>query len=244
MHSFKDRMASAVDDPGKQGWLVSILELGAWFGVLVTGELSVTNHSSPTGSWPPQAYFADRFSRRYTIVLGVSFSHPYAPEYSIMHWQLLACFVLESLFRPPLRDRRLSMEVNNRLSMFPHCWPDSQVDLSRVWVLVHSAWLFHSTMPRLLLPRCEEVSLLFNRLLSHSASWYLSGSIMVSHLVYEAQGTNITVHWKGANFIGGSGAGQHEAAWRLPLALQLVPAVILGVGILFMPFSPRWVLRI
>lgn len=50
MHSFKDRMASAVDDPGKQGWLVSILELGAWFGVLVTGELSVTNHSSPTGS--------------------------------------------------------------------------------------------------------------------------------------------------------------------------------------------------
>jgi len=35
-------MASAVNDPGKQGWLVSILELGAWFGVLVTGELSIT----------------------------------------------------------------------------------------------------------------------------------------------------------------------------------------------------------
>lgn len=45
----------------------------------------------------------------------------------------------------------------------------------------------------------------------------------------------------GTNFIGGSSISQKEAAWRLPLALQLVPAVILGVGILFMPFSPRYV---
>lgn len=30
-------MASAVNDADKQGWLVSILELGAWFGVLLTG---------------------------------------------------------------------------------------------------------------------------------------------------------------------------------------------------------------
>ena len=43
----------------------------------------------------------------------------------------------------------------------------------------------------------------------------------------------------GTNFIGGTGSTQSEAAWRIPLALQLVPAVILGIGILFMPFSPR-----
>lgn len=43
----------------------------------------------------------------------------------------------------------------------------------------------------------------------------------------------------GTNYIGGTGDTQKEAAWRLPLALQLIPAVILGVGILFMPFSPR-----
>lgn len=53
------------------------------------------------------------------------------------------------------------------------------------------------------------------------------------------------IHWFhsctiGTNYIGGTGAGQREAAWRIPLALQLVPAVILGVGILFMPFSPRY----
>ena len=47
----------------------------------------------------------------------------------------------------------------------------------------------------------------------------------------------------GTNFIGGAGATQHEAAWRIPLALQLVPAIILGAGILFMPFSPRWLVN-
>lgn len=47
----------------------------------------------------------------------------------------------------------------------------------------------------------------------------------------------------GTNFIGGSGPTQHEAAWRIPLALQLVPAFILGAGILFMPFSPRWLVN-
>lgn len=47
----------------------------------------------------------------------------------------------------------------------------------------------------------------------------------------------------GTNFIGGSGSTQHEAAWRIPLALQLVPAFILGAGILFMPFSPRWLVN-
>ena len=43
----------------------------------------------------------------------------------------------------------------------------------------------------------------------------------------------------GTNYIGGTGEGQTQAAWRIPIALQLVPAIILGIGILFMPFSPR-----
>lgn len=44
----------------------------------------------------------------------------------------------------------------------------------------------------------------------------------------------------GTQFIGGTGAGQHDAAWLVPLCLQLAPAVLLGAGMLFMPFSPRW----
>jgi MFS family permease len=31
-----------------------------------------------------------------------------------------------------------------------------------------------------------------------------------------------------------------EWSWRLPFLLQMLPGVILGVGIVFLPFSPRW----
>ncbi|KAL1957576.1 hypothetical protein VTO42DRAFT_5687 [Malbranchea cinnamomea] len=36
--------------------------------------------------------------------------------------------------------------------------------------------------------------------------------------------------------------GQSDASWRLPLALQILPALILGFGILVFPDSPRWLL--
>ncbi|CZT08041.1 probable transporter (major facilitator superfamily) [Rhynchosporium agropyri] len=36
--------------------------------------------------------------------------------------------------------------------------------------------------------------------------------------------------------------GQSDASWRIPLALQIIPALILGFGMVFYPDSPRWLL--
>ena len=36
--------------------------------------------------------------------------------------------------------------------------------------------------------------------------------------------------------------GQSEASWRFPFALQILPALILGVGMIFYPESPRYFL--
>ncbi|KAK0736021.1 general substrate transporter [Apiosordaria backusii] len=48
----------------------------------------------------------------------------------------------------------------------------------------------------------------------------------------------------GTNFIGGTTAEtQSDAAWLTPICLQLAPAVILFVGMIFMPFSPRWLVH-
>lgn len=36
--------------------------------------------------------------------------------------------------------------------------------------------------------------------------------------------------------------GQSSASWRIPLALQILPALILGIGMIFYPDTPRWLL--
>jgi MFS family permease len=53
MNNFDKAMGSAVTNASKKGYLVSVLELGAWAGVLATG------------------YLADKLSRKYTIFTGM-----------------------------------------------------------------------------------------------------------------------------------------------------------------------------
>ena len=48
----------------------------------------------------------------------------------------------------------------------------------------------------------------------------------------------------GSNYIGGTGAGQSNLAWRLPSIIQGIPAACLAIGIWFMPFSPRWLVKV
>ncbi|KAJ3510875.1 hypothetical protein NMY22_g15835 [Coprinellus aureogranulatus] len=46
----------------------------------------------------------------------------------------------------------------------------------------------------------------------------------------------------GCNYIGGTQDGQTEAAWRIPMALQLIPIIALAIGVMFIPESPRWLI--
>ncbi|KAI6121826.1 D-xylose-proton symporter [Pisolithus sp. B1] len=38
----------------------------------------------------------------------------------------------------------------------------------------------------------------------------------------------------------GGCTGQKQASWRVPIGIQLFPALLLGLGMAFMPYSPRW----
>lgn len=47
----------------------------------------------------------------------------------------------------------------------------------------------------------------------------------------------------GSNYIGGTGDGQSDLAWKLPSIIQGIPAVLLAIGIWWLPFSPRWLVK-
>ncbi|KAF7327805.1 General substrate transporter [Mycena kentingensis (nom. inval.)] len=190
MHSFDSRMGDAVSDPGKKGWLVAILELGAWLGVLLTG------------------YFADKISRKYTIVLGRSF---YATTKDANKQTIIAVVV----FCVGVIAQTTAKEAN---SIFGGRF----VTGLGVGSLSMAVPLYNSEIS----PPEVRGSLVALQQLA------ITFGIMVSFWIDY-----------GTNFIGGSGDTQKEAAWRIPLALQIVPALILGFGILFMPFSPRWLVN-
>ncbi|KAH0828051.1 putative transporter [Lanmaoa asiatica] len=37
--------------------------------------------------------------------------------------------------------------------------------------------------------------------------------------------------------------GQTQASWRIPIGFQMFPALCLGIGMAFMPYSPRWLME-
>ncbi|KAI0322572.1 general substrate transporter [Amylostereum chailletii] len=173
MSNFGQNMGDAVTNSDKRGWLVSILELGAWFGVLVTG------------------FFADRLSRKYTILLAVIiFCIGVIVQTAAFH----PSSIYGGRFVTGLGVGSLSMAV-----------PLYNAELAPPEV-------------RGSLVALQQLAITFG--------------IMISFWIDY-----------GTNFIGGTGASQSEAAWRIPLALQLVPAIVLGAGVLFMPFSPRWLVN-
>ncbi|KAA1467441.1 general substrate transporter [Dentipellis sp. KUC8613] len=166
MYNFDQRMASAVDDTGTKGWLVSILELGAWLGVLLTGPL------------------CDLLSRKYTILSAVGVF-------------CIGVIVQTTAFHPSsiYGGRFITGMGVGSLSMA---------------VPLYNAELAPPEV-RGSLVALQQLAITFG--------------IMISFWIDY-----------GTNYIGGTGATQSEAAWRLPIALQLVPALILASGVLFMPW--------
>ncbi|KAH8100815.1 general substrate transporter [Cristinia sonorae] len=173
MRNFVDTMGKPATDPDLKGWLVAILELGAWFGVLCTG------------------YLADKLSRKYTIVLAVAV---FCVGVIVQTAAKEASSIYGGRFVTGLGVGSLSMAV-----------PLYNAELAPPEV-------------RGSLVALQQLAITFG--------------IMISFWIDY-----------GTNYIGGTGESQHQAAWRIPLALQLIPALILGGGILFMPFSPRWLVN-
>ena len=98
-------------------------------------------------------------------------------------------------------------------------------------------------MPNALHLRSEARLSRCNNSPSRPASWSVSGltSESISFNLHSLDQTN--ANSSGTNYIGGTGKSQSEAAWLVPICLQLAPALILLIGMLFMPYSPRWLVH-
>ena len=90
----------------------------------------------------------------------------------------------------------------------------------------------------------EDLLLLYSNLPLSLESWLVTGSTSkypcLSFLCKVYFWRLSYISRSGTNYIGGTGSTQSDAAWLVPISLQLLPALILLAGMAFMPFSPRW----
>jgi MFS family permease len=175
-------MGDYIEDPAtlkwnssKQGWLVSILELGAWLGTMYSG------------------FLAEILSRKYAILVNV------------------AIFILGVVIQTT------SVSAGHNAILAGRFITGMGVGSLSMIVPMYNAEIAPPEV-RGALVGLQQLSITLG--------------IMISFWIDY-----------GTNFIGGTGTSQKEAAWLLPLCLQLVPAVLLGVGMIFMPFSPRWLVH-
>jgi sugar porter (SP) family MFS transporter len=180
MNAFKHHMGDYIKDQetlewveSKQGWLVAILELGAWFGTMYSG------------------FLAEILSRKYAILVNVAIF--------IVGVIVQATAITGNGHNAILGGRFVTGMGVGSLSMI---------------VPMYNAEIAPPEV-RGALVGLQQLSITLG--------------IMVSFWIDY-----------GTNYIGGTGKTQSDAAWLIPLCLQLVPAVLLGVGMVFMPFSPRW----
>jgi sugar porter (SP) family MFS transporter len=159
----------------KQGWLVSILELGAWLGTMYSG------------------FLAEILSRKYAILVNV------------------AIFIIGVVIQTT------SISAGHNAILAGRFITGMGVGSLSMIVPMYNAEIAPPEV-RGALVGLQQLSITLG--------------IMISFWIDY-----------GTNFIGGTGITQKESAWLLPLCLQLVPAVLLGAGMLFMPFSPRWLVH-
>ncbi|KAI9051852.1 hypothetical protein LZ554_004113 [Drepanopeziza brunnea f. sp. 'monogermtubi'] len=175
MPAFERYMGSYVTNESKKGWLTAILELGAWFGALVSG------------------FLAEALSRKYAIMVATVV---------FIIGVVIQATAQETGPEGILAGRFITGMGVGSLSMIVPMY-NAEVAPPEV---------------RGSLVGLQQLAITFGIMLSFWIDY-------------------------GTHYIGGTGDGQKASAWLIPICLQLIPAAILLVGILWMPFSPRWLVH-
>ncbi|KAF8855486.1 sugar transporter [Acephala macrosclerotiorum] len=182
-----------------QGWLVSALELGAWFGALFCG------------------WLADKISRKYSMLVAVIiftigtglqtgaqnpamlFAGRVVGGIGIGMFSMVVPLYQAEIAPPELRGSLVSLQ-----------------QLSITIGTCISFWLDYGM---------------------HFVGGSDCNPAGVANGGMLADGT---FNYTAAH--GHTCLGEKTISWRLPLALQLIPAWILFFGMFFLPFSPRWLM--
>jgi MFS family permease len=216
MESFGARYPRVFSDSSFKGWFVSTLLLAAWLGSLINGPI------------------ADRVGRKLSInVAVVVFTIGSVIQCAAMNVPMLfagraiaGVAVGQLTMVVPLYISEVSIpDIRGGLVVLQQCKLSSYRDMTFAHFILVSVTL----------------GILFSYWIDYGTN-YIGGTRCAPDIPYSGGTISKPTFDPYHDVPFGGCTGQSEASWRLPLALQILPAVILGVGMLFFPDSPRWLL--
>jgi sugar porter (SP) family MFS transporter len=176
MPSFGKQTDGYIDNPTQKGWLTAILELGAWFGAVMSG------------------FVAEVCSRKYGILIATGV---------FVIGVIIQITAIAGGHNEILAGRFITGIGVGTLSCIVPMYNSECAPPEVRGALVAG----------------QQLAITFG--------------IMISFWINY-----------GTNYIGGTTLEtQSNAAWLVPICLQLAPAFVLFIGMLWMPFSPRWLVH-
>ncbi|KAK9452502.1 general substrate transporter [Dipodascopsis uninucleata] len=193
--NFGARFPAVYSDSVLKGWVVSVLQLGAWLGALINGPL------------------ANMISRKYSLTVAAFL---FAFGSALCAGAQDVAYLFAGRIIAGVAVGQISHVVPLYLAeISPSEFRGALVSVQQIGIcggIMVSYWLCYGTS-------------------------FIGGQACAKGAVVDSDTWNpyTDVPVGGCN-------GQKSLAWRLPLALQAVPAVILLIGTPFLPFSPRWLM--
>ncbi|GAT28198.1 MFS sugar transporter [Aspergillus luchuensis] len=222
MQSFGARFPRVYMDSSFKGWFVSTLLISAWFGSLINGPI------------------VDRLGRKLSINLAVVvFVIGSAIQCGAVNIPMLFAGL------HPFPD--ISNTFPQTTAHTPTGRAIAGVAVGQLTMVV-PLYISEVSIPEIRggLVVLQQLSVTIGILISYWIDYgtnYIGGTRCAPNIPYTG-GTASSPSFDPYTDIPQDGicTGQSEASWRLPLAIQIIPALTLGLGMLFFPDSPRWLL--
>ncbi|OBT71322.1 hypothetical protein VF21_09129 [Pseudogymnoascus sp. 05NY08] len=196
--NFGSKFPNVYSDPVLKGWVVSVLQLGAWLGALINGPL------------------ANAISRKYSLAVAAFL---FTLGSAICAGAQNVAYLFAGRIIAGIAVGQISHVVPLYMAeISPSEFRGALVSLQQLGItagIMVSYWLCYGTS-------------------------FAGGQACDANETAPFGGSRT---WNPYTDVPEGGCtGQTELAWRLPLALQVAPALVLLLGAPLLPFSPRWLM--
>jgi MFS family permease len=217
MESFGARYPRVFSESGFKGWFVSTLLLAAWAGSLINGPITDRIGRKMSINLAVVIFVVGSVIQCAAMNISMLFAGRAIAGLAVGQLTMVVPLYISEVSIPEIRGGLVVLQQRKLFPILGYSSPTNLFLVSVTLGILFSYWIDYGTN-------------------------YIGGTRCAPDIPYSGGTISKPTFDPYHDVPAGGCTGQSEVSWRLPLALQIVPAIILGIGMLFFPDSPRWLL--